>query len=226
MALTFKQQLEAAGCKAVPSNHWIYSEGASTHFLPRTSQPEQSVQLLHMYGSDVNGGQIEWSAELERDAAGLVYLVLVPTVDDGVDVEAPVPVAIDNGGGLFDQLSASWCNCSDEVISEATWQEVATKVAEFDKDLGVSLQNRVREEYDPAPVPPSVADLWARRATWERTFNGRAVGYLPQEDIRRAGAVRHFVNQYQAQTGELPQGRHLIKADEVTDFWATFPDGK
>lgn len=42
MALTLDQKLEAAGCKEVPKDHWIYSEGASTHFSLPTSQPSES----------------------------------------------------------------------------------------------------------------------------------------------------------------------------------------
>lgn len=42
MALTLDQKLEAAGFKEVPKDHWIYSEGASTHLLPPTSQPSES----------------------------------------------------------------------------------------------------------------------------------------------------------------------------------------
>ena len=41
MATTLREKLEAAGCKEVPKDHWIYSEGASTHFLPPTSQPSE-----------------------------------------------------------------------------------------------------------------------------------------------------------------------------------------
>lgn len=37
---TLNEKLEAAGCKKVPDDHWIYSEGASTHFLSRKLPPE------------------------------------------------------------------------------------------------------------------------------------------------------------------------------------------
>ena len=185
----------------------------------------KTIELLHMYASDVNGGEFQWSAELERLADDQFFLALLPTVDEGVEIESPDPVAIDDGGGLFDHLSSSWRNYADEDISEEAWKELASKVAKFDKALGQGLKARVCEGYDDGPpVPPTAAELWARRATWERTFEGRAVGYLPQEDIRRIKAVRNFVEQYQAQNGNLPQGRHLIQADNAPDFWATFPD--
>jgi hypothetical protein len=60
------------------------------------------------------------------------------------------------------------------------------------------------------------------RATWERAFNGRAVGYVSQEDMRRARAVHSFVRQYQVQTGDLPQGRHLNEADDALSFEEVF----
>jgi hypothetical protein len=184
----------------------------------------KTVQLLHMYGSDVNGGQWEWSAELERDATGQVYLALVPTVDEGVKIEAPAPQAIDSGSVLFDRLVSSWLEYVYEDISEAEWREVLGNVAKFDKALGGGLMDRLREEYEEQPVkPPTAADLCAGRATWERAFKGRAVDYVSQEDIRRVRAVHSFVRQYQVQTGELPHGRHLIEADGALSFEAVFP---
>jgi hypothetical protein len=163
--------------------------------MAKNTKPK-TIQLLRMYGSDVNGGEWQWSAELERDAAGQIWLALVPTVDEGVEIESPDPVAISDGAGLFDQLGSLWSNYPDGDISEDQWAGLAAKVSKLDKALGRGLRARVREEYDPTPVLPTAAELWARRATWERTFTGRAVGYLPQEDIRRIRAVRHFAGQY------------------------------
>jgi hypothetical protein len=201
----------------------IFTEGSQL-FAPAPRSLPKAVQLMHRYGSDVNGGQFEWSAELERQADGQIVLALIPTVDEGVEIDSPGPVAVVDGAGLFDQLSSSWRNYADEDISEDAWTELASKVAKFDKTLGVGLAERLLEEYDPQPVPPSAAELWARQATWVRAFEGRAVGYLPQEDIYRIKAVRNFVEHYQAHNGNLPQGRHLIQADNASSFWATFSD--
>lgn len=182
------------------------------------------VQLLHMYASDVNGSQFEWSADLERGNDGRVILSLVPTVEDGVEIEAPNPIAIEEGGQLFERLCAAWYEHGGEDISEQTWQEVASKVSKFDKALGQGLKAQLREEYDPEPVPPSAADLWARRAQWERPFKGRAVGYASPENMRRASEVRQFVQDHLAQTGNLPTGRHRIHEGGAQTFEATFPD--
>jgi hypothetical protein len=192
--------------------------------MAKTKGPK-TIELLHVFGSDIDGGQWSWAAELERQDDDQVYLVLIPTVEEGVEIEAPDSARVESGAGLFDQLSSSWRNYPDEDISEETWQEVARKVSKFDKKLGAALMGRLRDEYDDTPpVPPTAAEQWARRATWERTSKGRAMGYLPKEDIRRITAVRHFVEQYQAKTGELPQGQHLIQSESAPGFWATFSE--
>ncbi len=43
MAQTFRQQLEAAGFKTVPDNHWIYSEGPSIILIPIEPVPEDQA---------------------------------------------------------------------------------------------------------------------------------------------------------------------------------------
>jgi hypothetical protein len=189
--------------------------------MVKTKGPK-TIELLHMYGSDVNGGQFEWSAELQRQEDGHVYLAVMPTVDEGVEIETPDELAIDSGGGLFDLLSSAWHEHAGDEIDEGAWRELASKVTKFDKALGLGLRARLREEYDPTSVPSTEADLWARRATWERTFTGRAVGYVAPEDMRRAGAVRSYAARYQEQYGALPQGRHLIDADNGPSFEAVF----
>lgn len=45
-ALAFREKLEAAGCKKVPSDHWIYSEGPSIHLHGNCPPQPTSTQTV------------------------------------------------------------------------------------------------------------------------------------------------------------------------------------
>lgn len=102
------------------------------------------LQLLRTYGSDVSGGQFEWSAELQFQSSGMVYLILVPTVDEEVNVKAPEPIAINTGFELFTELESSWYSYAGEIITEQDWQEVVATVTKIDQVLAQELEERVR----------------------------------------------------------------------------------
>lgn len=221
----------------------IFAEGPQA-FVPVT-RPARTVELLHMNASDVNGGQFEWSAELERGEDGVVYLALIPPVDEGENIELPDPVAIEEGSLLFDQLRFSWNDYAGEFIRELTWREIASKVAKFDKALGAGLEGRLREEYEYQPGKPSAATQWARGAKWDQGAWGGAGGMNSAfQNGLRAIAARHFAEKHRRETGLLPSGRHLVSVNvgpkgsgadieppigstaQTLSFEAVFPDGE